>query len=181
LRSNSPQNLICRLEPHFHDVHDKSVGPPTVPFSVCATGSVVAAAVIARGCTADVSVGSKPEVTTLERHVRSTPRSRHRQAAPACPKSANLGSHHPRLISPVSECQPRWWCNQDQHELLESEFSDQYRSISNVEMMAHFTAWTGTNTAGITCRCTAGYRCPWCPMNVASACAPVLRLLLFGH
>src|SRR5450759_1900930 len=31
---------------------------------------------------------SKPEVATLERHVRSTPRSRHRQAVRACPKSA---------------------------------------------------------------------------------------------
>jgi hypothetical protein len=43
-----------------------------------------------RQCTANVAVGSKPEVAGLLAHVRSTPRSRHRQAAPACPKSANM-------------------------------------------------------------------------------------------
>jgi hypothetical protein len=36
----------------------------------------------------DVRSGSIPEVAALERHVRSTPRSRHRQAVRACPKSA---------------------------------------------------------------------------------------------
>jgi hypothetical protein len=33
--------------------------------------------------------GSKPEVVLLERHVRSTPETRHRQATPTCPVRAN--------------------------------------------------------------------------------------------
>src|ERR1700732_1048643 len=33
----------------------------------------------------NVCVGSKTEVVLLEQHVRSTPRTRHRQATPTCP------------------------------------------------------------------------------------------------
>jgi hypothetical protein len=38
--------------------------------------------------------GSKTEVAPLERHVRSTLKSRHRPANPACPFRAK-GKHHP--------------------------------------------------------------------------------------
>jgi len=42
----------------------------------------------------DVAFGSNPEVGPLERHVRSTLKSRHRQATPACPKGAKKRLMH---------------------------------------------------------------------------------------
>src|SRR6266851_1488808 len=50
---------------------------------------------------ADVSDGSKTEVSGLARHVRFTLRCRHRQPAPACPFGARLGLHAPRVIPPL--------------------------------------------------------------------------------
>ncbi len=46
----------------------------------------------------NVANGSKTEVAPLERQVRSTLKSRHRQVTPACPKSATSGLMH-RSIS----------------------------------------------------------------------------------
>src|SRR5437016_1563787 len=42
--------------------------------------------------------GQKTEVSPLERHVRSTLKSRHRQATPTCPFRAN-SRHSPRLLT----------------------------------------------------------------------------------
>ena len=44
-------------------------------------------------------MGSKAEVSALARHVRSTPKSRHRMDAPACLKSANNGSQSHSITS----------------------------------------------------------------------------------
>src|ERR1700738_4499204 len=47
--------------------------------------------------TAGPYIGSKTEVVPLEWHVGSTPKSRHRQATPACPFRAKLGSRRTEL------------------------------------------------------------------------------------
>src|SRR5450759_1407438 len=43
---------------------------------------------------------SKAEVARDERHVWFTPKSRHRQSVPACPKSANFGSESDTIRAP---------------------------------------------------------------------------------
>lgn len=60
---------------------------------------------LGRAQRSEVRLGSKPEVARAERHVRSTPRSRHCPATTACPKRANSRSH-------------RGDCRLDQHRSL---------------------------------------------------------------
>jgi hypothetical protein len=63
--------------------------------------------------------GPNSEVAVLDRHVRSTLRSRHHQAAPACPKSAN--SDHRVLgegfnSAPTFMALTHQWRNRPQHQ-----------------------------------------------------------------